>query len=320
MRIVRSVLVVALVASGACDHDDVSAELDDSSGPDAAAPDASPGDPDPGLSGSEPAARYNANPFEPTNGAVPYECIWPALGSNASTAAHFLHGQTAFYSWRALDWTGTTCVPGQLRVARWERFTIDGEHGYVMRGGGGHNDDEVFGSEGIRFGHVLASELDKETSTLTQYIPGRVGKAPASCAGKLYVSDPARGTTPDLSVLYYKPDQPTSSGAKWDNYGDQAGTGPTHYSYALWTWPVLPDGSRNAGGGQIRAVLTAGEDIRTCNVEPVYLPMYRAGSSSSIGRVKMMYGRVRNSTGNALYAWFAIAWHYDGGDWHYFVE
>ena len=282
-----------------------------------------PDDSDDGLafSGSaEPAARYNASPFKPTNGAVPYECIWPALSSNASTAAHFLGGQTAFYSWRALAFRGTTCRPGQLRVARWERVSISGEHGYVMRGGGGSNADEVHGNGGIRFGHVLASQLAKETSVLTRYIPGRVGRAPASCDGALYVIDPQRGTTADLGALYYKPDQPRASGAKWDNYGDQAGTGPTHYTYALWTWPVQPDGSENAGGGQIRAVVPCGQHLRICNVEPVYLPMFRAGSRTSVGRMKMMYGRVRNDDGAVVYGWFAIAWHYDHGTWHYFVD
>jgi hypothetical protein len=273
------------------------------------------------FSGSvEPAFWYNANPFKPTNGVVPYECIWPALGGSASTAARFVDGETAFYSWRALDWSGTTCLPGQLRIARWERVSIAGEHGYIMRGGGGDNADEVYGNGGIRFGHVLASQLAKETSVLTRYIPGRVGQAPGSCSGALYVNDPARGTTFDLSELYYKPDQPASSGAKWDNYGDQAGTGPTHYSYALWTWPVAPDGSENRGGGQIRAVVAAGRYIRVCDVQPVYLPMYPAGSGSSVGRVKMIYGRVRSDDGAILYGWFAVAWHYNGGDWHYLVD
>src|SRR4026207_344494 len=86
-------------------------------------------DPDEELafSGSvEPAFWYNANPFKPTNGAVPYECIWPALGRDASPAAHFVNGQPAFSSWRAVDFTGTTFQPGQLRVARWERVSIAG--------------------------------------------------------------------------------------------------------------------------------------------------------------------------------------------------
>ena len=280
-------------------------------------------DPDEELafSGSvEPAFWYNANPFKPTNGAVPYECIWPALGSDASTAAHFVNGQTAFYSWRAVDFTSTTCQPGQLRVARWERVSIAGESAYVMRGGGGENADEVHGNGGIRFGHVLASQLAKQTSVLTRYIPGRAGHAPRSCEGTLYVSDPARGTTFDLGELYYKPDQPASSGAKWDNYGDQAGTGPTHYSYLLWTWPVVPDGSENQGGGQIRAVVSAGQYVRACDVEPVYLPMYRAGSRTSVGRVKMIYGRVHSDGGVNLYGWFAVAWHYNGDEWHYLVD
>jgi hypothetical protein len=196
---------------------------------------------------------------------------------------------------------------------------MNGQNSYVMRGGGGTNADEVYGSEGIRFGHVLASELSKETSVLTSYIPGRVGKAPASCSGALYMNDPARGTTSDLGSLYYKPNQPDWSGAKWDNYGDQAGTGPTHYNYVLWTWPVQPSGVENGGGGQIRAIVTQGEYVRMCDVEPVYLPMYRVGSSSSVGRFKMMYGRARNGNGAVVYGWIAVAWQYSGGAWQYFV-
>src|SRR5262245_62174872 len=128
-----------------------------------------------------------------------------------------------------------------------------------MRGGYGTNADEVYGSPAIRFGHVLASELAKETSVVTQYIPGKVGQAPASCSGTLYTNDPSRGTTWDLWNLFYKPGQDDKSGALWKNYGDQAGTGPTHYNYVLWTWPVKPSGAENRGGGQIRAVITQGE-------------------------------------------------------------
>jgi hypothetical protein len=272
------------------------------------------------LASAEPAERFNADPFKPTNGAVPYECIFPAQSSNVSLAGRFADGATTFYSWRALDWSGTTCQPGQLRVARWERLAIDGEPAYVMRGGGGSNADEVFGNGGIRFAHVLASALAKQTSLLTADIPGRVGRAPAACSGALYTIDPARGTTADLSALYYKPDQPSSSGAKWDNYGDQAGTGPRAYAYMLWTWPVKPDGGENSGGGQIRAILPAGEHVRVCNVAPVYLPMYRAGSSASVGRVKVVYARARTGDDDIAYGWVAVAWRYDGDDWHYFVD
>lgn len=266
------------------------------------------------------AFAFNANPFKPTNGAADYECIWPAVGANSSTAGRFLDGATTFFSWRSVDYYGTTCSPGQLRIARWERLQIDGQHAYVMRGGGGTNADEVFGNGGIRFAHVLASELAKETSVVTSDIPGGVGAAPASCSGKLYVADPARGTTGDLSLLYYKPDQPSSSGAKWDNYGDQAGTGPTHYSYMLWTWPTLPDGGYNQGGGQIRGVISAGQDVRPCDVTPAYLPMFRASSTKSVGRVKMMYVRARTGDGEAIYGWYAVAWQYNGAEWHYFVD
>src|SRR5690242_3018491 len=168
------------------------------------------------------ASTFNADPFKPTNGAADYECIYPAA---ASTTGRFLDGATTAFSWRDVDYDGTTCAPGQLRIARWERISIDGQHAYVMRGGGGTNADDPGG--GIRFAHVLASELAKETSIVS--IPGNVGRAPASCAGKLYTADPARGTTLDLSALYYKPNQATSSGAKWDNYGDQGG-----YAYLLW--------------------------------------------------------------------------------------
>lgn len=267
----------------------------------------------------EPAARYNANPFKPTNGAEAYECIAPRGGANATVTAHFFDGSPAFFGWRAVDFTGTTCQPGELRIARWEKLSVGGQPAYIMRGGGGTNAAEAFGNTGIRFGHVLASDLAKGTSVVTADIPGSVGKAPASCTGALYTSDPARGTTADLSSLYYKPNQAASSGAKWDNYGDQAGTGPTHYTTLLWTWPVQPDGSDNAGGGQIRAVIAEGEPIRACDVAPVYLPMYRASSSSSAGRVKMEYGRVRNGDGVA-YGWFAVAWQLSGGSWHYFVD
>src|SRR5947208_287770 len=145
------------------------------------------GDFDVSASNLEAASTYNADPFKPTNGAVPYECIDPAASSQTSVAAQFFDGTTA-----------------------------------------------------------------------------------------------------GLSGLYYKPDQPASSGAKWDNYGDQAGTGPTHYSYLLWTWPEKPSGAENAGGGQIRAVIAEGEQIRTCNVEPAYLPMFRANRSTPVGRVKML--------------------------------
>ena len=266
------------------------------------------------------ASTFNANPFKPTNGALEYECIYPSIGANSSTAGRFLNGSTTFFSWRSVDYGGTVCAPGQLRVARWERLSIDGQHAYVMRGGGGTNADEVFGNGGIRFAHVLASELEKETSVLTSYIPGNVGRAPASCSGKLYTADPAKGTLADLSALFYKPGQPSSSGAKWDNYGDQSGTGPTHYSYLLWTWPELLDGGENHGGGQIRAVITAGQDVRRCDVTPAYLPMFRANSSASVGRVKMVYARARTSDGEAIYGWYAIGWQYNGREWHYFVD
>lgn len=266
------------------------------------------------------ASTFNANPFKPTNGAAEYECIYPAVGANSSTAGRFLDGSTTFFSWRSVDYGGTTCLPGQLRIARWERLSIDGQHAYIMRGGGGTNADEVFGNDGIRFAHILASELEKETSVLTSDIPGNVGRAPASCGGKLYTADPAKGTTADLSALFYKPGQSSSSGAKWDNYGDQAGTGPAHYSYLLWTWPTLPDGGENRGGGQIRAVISAGQQIRVCNVTPAYLPMFPAGSSSPAGRVKMVYARARTGDNEAIYGWFATAWQYSGGDWHYFVD
>jgi hypothetical protein len=262
---------------------------------------------------------FNANPFKPTNGALEYECIWPAVGANSSTAGRFLNGSVTFFSWRSVDYTGTTCAPGQLRIARWERFTIDGEHAYIMRGGGGSNADEVFGNGGIRFAHVLASQLEKETSVLTADIPGGVG-APAPCSGKLYTADPARGTAFDLGALYYKPDQPVDSGAKWDNYMDQSGYGPTHYNYLLWTWPELPDGGANHGGGQIRAVITAGQTLRRCDVAPAYLPMFRANSSRSVGRVKMVYARAHSSNGDAVYGWLAVGWQYTGGDWNYFVD
>jgi len=262
---------------------------------------------------------FNANPFKPTNGAAEYECIYPAIGANSSTAGRFLNGSTTFFSWRSVDFTGTTCAPGQLRIARWERFTIDGERAYIMRGGGGSNADEVFGNGGIRFAHVLASQLEKETSVLSADIPGGVGAA-TSCGGKLYTADPARGTAFDLGALYYKPDQPADSGAKWDNYMDQSGYGPTHYNYLLWTWPELPDGGENHGGGQIRAVITAGQTLRRCDVEPVYLPMFRASSSRSVGRVKMVYARAHSNDGDAVYGWLAVGWQYTGGDWHYFVD
>ena len=267
--------------------------------------------------GAESASAFNADPFKPAGGADAYACIDPRASSQTSVAAHFFDGTTAFFSWRSLDWSGTTCKPGQLRVARWERLTIGGQRAYVMRGGGGTNADEIDGSGGIRFAHVLASELAKDTSIVD--VPGRVGRAPAACAGKLYTSDPARGTTAELSALYYKPDQPASSGAKWDNYGDQAGSGPTPYTYMLWTWPVKPDGSENAGGGQIRAVIATGTAVRACNVAPAYLPMYRAGSHSSVGRFKMIYGRIRNADAIA-YGWVPAAWQLDGGAWEYLVD
>jgi hypothetical protein len=266
------------------------------------------------------ASTFNANPFKPTNGAAEYECIYPAIGANSSTAGRFLNGSTTFFSWRSVDYSGTTCAAGQLRVARWERLQIDGQHAYIMRGGGGSNADEIFGNGGIRFAHVLASDLEKETSVLTADIPGNVGAAPASCSGKLYTADPAKGTTGDLSVLYYKPNQPSGSGAKWDNYGDQSGTGPTHYSYLLWTWPTLTDGGENHGGGQIRAVITTGQQIRRCDVSPAYLPMFPAGSGTAAGRLKMVYARAHTSDGQTVYGWYAIGWQYNGGSWHYFVD
>lgn len=259
------------------------------------------------------ASTFNANPFKATNGEVDYECITPAAGGNTSVPGRFLDGTPTFYSWRALDFNGTTCQTGQLRIARWERLTIAGASSYLMRGGGGTNADDAGG--GIRFGHVAASELAKDTSLLGKYLPGNVGQAPASCGGKIYTIDPAKGTTPELSALYYKPQQPSASGAKWDNYGDQGG-----YAYALWTWPELPDGGYNRGGGEPRAVLQTGEQIRRCDVSAAYLPMFRANSSSSVGRVKMVYARVRDDAGQAVYGWVAIGWQLNGKAWHYFVD
>src|SRR5438067_8809372 len=113
--------------------------------------DDSEGDFDVSPDGVEAASTYNADPFKPTNGAVPYECIYPRAGTQSSVAAHFFGGDTAFFSWRDVDFSGTTCKPGQLRVARWERLTVDGERAYVMRGGGGTNADEIYGNGGIRF-------------------------------------------------------------------------------------------------------------------------------------------------------------------------
>ena len=92
-----------------------------------------------------------------------------------------------------------------------------------------------------------------------------------------------------------------------------------NYGVGFMTPLYVPSGDENAGGGQIRAVIAAGEQIRTCNVAPAYLPMFRANSSRPVGRVKMLYGRVRN--GDALaYGWFAVAWQLDGGAWSYFVD
>jgi hypothetical protein len=135
----------------------------------------------------------------------------------------------------------------------------------------------------------------------------------------VYANQPERGTTADLSRLYYKAKQAKSSGAKWDNYGDQAGTGPVHYSYLLWTWPTLPNGARNAGGGQIRAIMESGQEIRACNVSPVLLPMYKAGKSKPSGQAKWYYGQARNAA-STIYGWFMTAWRYTNGKWHYVVK
>src|SRR4051794_18828895 len=142
----------------------------------------------------EAAATYNANPFKPTNGALPYECIAPAA---ASTAASFFSGTTPSpYAWGSVAFSDAgedACPAGALRVSRWEKLTIAGQPAYVMRGGGGTNSAEAFGSTGIRFGHVLASQLAKQTSALTKYIPGRVGAAPQACGGRVYANQPERG-------------------------------------------------------------------------------------------------------------------------------
>ena len=67
-------------------------------------------------------------------------------------------------------------------------------------------------------------------------------------------------------------------------------------------------------------MITDGQQIRRCDVAPVYLPMYAANSSASRGRVKFVYARARTSDNQAIYGWYAIGWQYTGGDWHYFVD
>lgn len=281
----------------------------------------------------ESAHTFNANPFKPTNGAEEYECIYPNGGAGATARSFFFDGTASEYYWRGLYYSARQGADGEevracqnkgeLRVSRWERLTVAGQSSYIMRGGGGTNDAEVYGSSGIRFGHVLSSQLSKQTSVLTSYIPGRVGQAPASCNGKLYVNRPERGTTWDIVFHFYKPWQGSGSGARWDNYGNQAIWGPQAYSYLLWTWPALPianGGGRNAGGGQIRATIASGQYIRACDVQPAYLPMYPEASGSIVGQVKMMYGRINNAS-HSLYGWFAVAYKLDSqANWTYFVE
>jgi hypothetical protein len=273
----------------------------------------------------EPSAQYNWKPMKPhdpatgqvMNGVPDYECIPPAAGSTATVRSWFFNDTMSPYSWRQLSWSGSTCPLNQLRIARWERRLVGGVTTYVMRGGGGTNAWEPAGTPGIRFGHVRASDITKQTSVITQYIPAKVGKAPIACTGGVYVNRPERGTTSDLTNLFYKPWQGSSSGAKWDNYGNQAGATPVPYNYLLWTTPTPED---NTGGGQIRGVMPTGDNIRLCDVAAVDLPMYPQNSGSSAGTVRMHYGRIRNAN-ELIYGWFFLAWKRTAeATWHYMVD
>jgi hypothetical protein len=169
------------------------------------------------ASASADGADYN----KPFNTADVSDCVYPK--SRTGIAAFAFDGS---YFGFALDvksvWPGCESAPGSMRVLKLQTLTVGGRTTYLARGGGA----------GRPHVHVSASDLQRPPALLPFGARNGNGRSAPGCTFAIY----ARPTVLPQEMKY-KPSQPRSSGASWDNYGDPDTGVAAHFTYLLWNLP-----------------------------------------------------------------------------------
>lgn len=258
----------------------------------------------------EPSSRYNG----PINGSA-FDCIAPR-DPNAPIEMWAFNGADTGFRFNGLRYTADRpCAPGLLKISQFPAARINGTTMYFQRGGSGTTAQD---GEAIRHGHVRVGDLSRRPTQRRPDWPN--GRPCERATGTLYYNNPQ----PMPENFEYKPFQTTSD---WENYGDPAQTDGTyhppgvHYNYILWSWLTDARGNRNPGGGQVRAVVMKNDRIRRCDVASITSPAYAEGTSTVVGYVRGVYGRVRSSSGDSAEGWFVHSWRWaNSAQWNTLVS
>jgi hypothetical protein len=246
------------------------------------------------ASASADGADYN----KPFNTADVSDCVHPK--SRTGIAAFAFDGS---YLPFALDvrtaWPGCEHAPGSMRVLKLQTLTAGGRTTYLARGGGA----------GRPHVHVSASDLQRPPALLPFGARNGNGRGAPGCTSAIY----ARPTELP-QAMKYKPSQPRSSGASWDNYGDPGAALGSHFTYLLWNLPrrdVAGVEEEIGGGGIVMAALKPRQELLVCDVSLQRLDAFAPGAAAPSGETEWAYVVTSNGA-ETLRGWVMVGARYDG--------